>query len=305
MFRMLPQPSSPPTAPAATSRAGLGRASAALASGTLVSRALGFVSAAVLAWTIGQTNQGANAFAIANQLPNNIYAIIAGGLLSAVLVPQIVRAAHHDDGGQRFVNRLVTLGIVVFLAVTIVATLCAPLLVALYAQPGRDGRWAADGARARREPWRTGAFRRSSSTPSTASSARCSTPAGSFGPFTWAPAAQQHRRDRRPRGVRRAVRRRIPPIGIRRAGTPRDVALLAGSGHPRRRGPGADPARRSGGGPASVSARTSTGGASASVRRAGRRRGPSGWSSSPSSRASCRAKVADARPEPTTRRSRC
>lgn len=110
----------------------MGRASAALASGTLVSRALGFVSAAVLAWTIGQQNQGANAFAIANQLPNNIYAIIAGGLLSAVLVPQIVRAAHHDDGGQRFVNRLVTLGIVAFLAVTLIATLCAPLLVQLY-----------------------------------------------------------------------------------------------------------------------------------------------------------------------------
>jgi putative peptidoglycan lipid II flippase len=115
---------------------GLGRASAALASGTLVSRALGFVSAAVLAWTIGQQNQGANAFAIANQLPNNIYAIIAGGLLSAVLVPQIVRAAHHADGGQTFVNRLVTLGIVVFLGVTLLATLCAPLLVTLYAGQG-------------------------------------------------------------------------------------------------------------------------------------------------------------------------
>lgn len=121
---------------ASSPRGGLGRASAALASGTLVSRALGFISAAVLAWTIGQTNQGANAFAIANQLPNNIYAIIAGGLLSAVLVPQIVRAAHHDDGGQRFVNRLVTLGVVVFLVVTLIATLCAPLLVALYARQG-------------------------------------------------------------------------------------------------------------------------------------------------------------------------
>jgi len=124
------------SAPGAPARGGLGRASAALASGTLVSRMLGFISAAVLAWTIGQQNQGANAFAIANQLPNNIYAIIAGGLLSAVLVPQIVRAAHHDDGGQRFVNRLVTLGIVVFLAVTLIATLCAPLLVTLYTSQG-------------------------------------------------------------------------------------------------------------------------------------------------------------------------
>ena len=123
--------------PAAAPAASVGRASALLASGTFVSRALGFVSIAALAWTIGNQNQGANAFAIANQLPNNIYAIVAGGLLSAVLVPQIVRAAHHEDGGQKFVNRLVTLGIVVFLGVTVLATLCAPLLVPLYATEGR------------------------------------------------------------------------------------------------------------------------------------------------------------------------
>jgi putative peptidoglycan lipid II flippase len=115
----------------------VGRASALLASGTFVSRALGFVSAAALAWAIGQQNQGANAFAIANQLPNNIYAIVAGGLLSAILVPQIVRAAHHEDGGQRFVNRLVTLGITLFLGITLIATLCAPFLVWLYAAEGR------------------------------------------------------------------------------------------------------------------------------------------------------------------------
>ena len=123
------------TEPAA--QTGIGRASAVLASGTVVSRVLGFVNAAVLAWALGQQNQGANAFALANQLPNNIYAIISGGLLSAVLVPQIVRAARHDDGGQKFVNRLITLGIVAFLAVAVLATVCAPLLVPLYAREGR------------------------------------------------------------------------------------------------------------------------------------------------------------------------
>jgi putative peptidoglycan lipid II flippase len=110
----------------------IGRASAALAAGTLVSRVLGFVSAAVLAWAIGPQNPGANAFALANQLPNNIYAIVAAGVLSAVLVPQIVRAGLHSDGGQAFVNRLVTLGVVLFIVATAIATLCAPLLVDLY-----------------------------------------------------------------------------------------------------------------------------------------------------------------------------
>lgn len=128
-------------APARPESGGLGRASALLASGTLVSRLLGFVSAMVLAQTLGSTAVGGNMFALANQLPNNIYAIVAGGVLSAVLVPQIVRANLHTDGGQRFINRIVTLGTVVFLAATVIATVCAPLLVRLYAQQaGDDGR---------------------------------------------------------------------------------------------------------------------------------------------------------------------
>ncbi|CAN5538236.1 hypothetical protein BH09ACT4_BH09ACT4_05550 [soil metagenome] len=126
----------------------IGRASAALAAGTLVSRVLGFVSAAVLAWAIGPQNPGANAFALANQLPNNIYAIVAAGVLSAVLVPQIVRAGLHADGGQNFVNRLVTLGIVAFLLATVIATLCAPLLVDLYTVDAGNPDGALGGGRA-------------------------------------------------------------------------------------------------------------------------------------------------------------
>jgi putative peptidoglycan lipid II flippase len=119
----------------------LGRASAILASGTIVSRVLGFVKVVVLAAAIGQVaSVSADSFAIANQLPNNIYALVAGGVLSAVLVPQIVRAGLHDDGGERFVNRIVTLGMVIFAAVTLVATLLAPALVALYAQSSSSGR---------------------------------------------------------------------------------------------------------------------------------------------------------------------
>ena len=118
----------------------MGRASAILAAGTIVSRILGFVRAVVLATAIGALGTAGNAFGIGNQLPNNIYALIAGGVLSAVLVPQIVRAASHDDGGQRFINRIVTLGILIFAVVTVVATFAAPGLVTIYAQGSNDGR---------------------------------------------------------------------------------------------------------------------------------------------------------------------
>lgn len=112
---------------------GFTRTNANLATGTLVSRILGLVSAFVLAHTLGTLTAASNTFTIANQLPNNVYAIIAGGLLSAILVPQIVRAGRDPDGGDLFVNRVVTFGAVIFVVVTLIATLCAPLLVHLYA----------------------------------------------------------------------------------------------------------------------------------------------------------------------------
>ena len=114
---------------------GVGRSSALLAAGTMVSRVLGFGKAIVLAMAIGQVgSQSANAFTIANQLPNNIYALIAGGVLSAVLVPQIVRASKGADGGNLFVNRILTLGVTVFVVAALAATIGAPLLVNLYAR---------------------------------------------------------------------------------------------------------------------------------------------------------------------------
>ncbi|WP_416392956.1 MULTISPECIES: DUF6049 family protein [unclassified Curtobacterium] len=114
----------------------LGRASAMLAAGTMLSRVLGFAKTFVLAFAIGNTgSDAANAFGISNQLPNNIYALIAGGLLSAVLIPQIVRSMkQHTDGGVAYVNKIVTLGGSVFVVITIVATLLAPFLVWVYSQ---------------------------------------------------------------------------------------------------------------------------------------------------------------------------
>lgn len=111
----------------------IGRASLFLASGTIVSRVLGFVKAIVLANAIGLVSSaGADAFAVANQLPNTIYVVVAGGVLSAVLVPQIVRAGLHDDGGHAYINRLLTLALTLLAVATVVATLAAPLFTLLY-----------------------------------------------------------------------------------------------------------------------------------------------------------------------------
>jgi len=108
------------------------RSSLVMASGTIVSRILGFARAVLLAAAIGVTTDAADAFGVANQLPNSVYAIIVGGVLNAVLVPQLVRARSLADGGKGYIDRFVTLAITVFFLVSIVFTIAAPLLVRLY-----------------------------------------------------------------------------------------------------------------------------------------------------------------------------
>jgi putative peptidoglycan lipid II flippase len=108
------------------------KSSLLMAGGTITSRILGFIRTIVLALTIGVTTDAADAFGVANQLPNNVYAIIAGGVLSAVLVPQIVKARSHKDGGLGYIDRLLTLAIVVFATVTVIATVAAPFLISIY-----------------------------------------------------------------------------------------------------------------------------------------------------------------------------
>ena len=108
------------------------RSSMLMASGTIISRVLGFARTVLLAATIGVTTDAADAFGVANQLPNNVYAIIVTGLLNAVLIPQLVKARLSKDGGKGYVDRLLTLIITVFFVVTLAVTLAAPALVSLY-----------------------------------------------------------------------------------------------------------------------------------------------------------------------------
>ncbi len=110
---------------------GLVRSSGVMAAGTVVSRVLGFARNTVLAAAIG-TDLVATTYNVANTIPNILYILIAGGVLNAVFVPQLVRAMKHGDGGQGYTDRLLTLAGLVLLGLTVLATAAAPLLIALY-----------------------------------------------------------------------------------------------------------------------------------------------------------------------------
>ncbi|MCY7372641.1 MAG: murein biosynthesis integral membrane protein MurJ [Spirochaetaceae bacterium] len=108
------------------------RNSTVMAAGTVVSRMLGFVRSTVLAAALGTALTG-TAFTVANTVPNIIYILLAGGVLNAVLVPQLVRAMKHGAASSRaYTDGLLTVAALLLVAVTVVATLAAPLVISLY-----------------------------------------------------------------------------------------------------------------------------------------------------------------------------
>jgi putative peptidoglycan lipid II flippase len=105
-----------------------------MAAGTIASRILGVVRAAMQLAVVGTLLAG-DAWDVANTLPNIIYLLLAGGVINAVLVPQITRAASHADGGREYVDRLLTIAITGIAVVAVVFTVGAGLLVRLYSSP--------------------------------------------------------------------------------------------------------------------------------------------------------------------------
>jgi len=108
------------------------RNSAVMAAGTVVSRVLGFARSAVVAAALG-TALTASTFTVANTVPNIIYILLAGGVLNAVFVPQLVRAM--KEGAERsraYTDGLLTVAGVLLLVITVAATAAAPLVVGAY-----------------------------------------------------------------------------------------------------------------------------------------------------------------------------
>jgi len=125
------------------SQASLARSSAIMASGTLVSRILGMVRNALIVMALGATGSGAaDAFNTANNLPTYLYNMMIGGILNAILVPQIVQALRRRNG-EEVVNRLLTAAATLMLAVTCIATAAAPLIFTLNANSLAQGQWRA------------------------------------------------------------------------------------------------------------------------------------------------------------------
>jgi putative peptidoglycan lipid II flippase len=103
-----------------------------MAVATLVSRITGLVRTMVLAAALG-VGLVNDAYNTSNTLPNIVYELLLGGVLTSVVVPLLVHAQERDrDGGVAYAQRLSTIAITGLLGVTLLAILVAPLLTSLY-----------------------------------------------------------------------------------------------------------------------------------------------------------------------------
>ncbi len=120
----------------------LNRSSSVMAVGTVASRATGFLRVAVVAAALGVPSQVADAYNVANVVPNIVYELLLGGVLTSVIVPLLVKSARNDaDEGTGFAQLLLTIVGVVLGTATVAGVLAAPWIISIYnnqAGPQRD-----------------------------------------------------------------------------------------------------------------------------------------------------------------------
>jgi putative peptidoglycan lipid II flippase len=110
----------------------LAHSSGVMALGTVASRFTGFLRTAVLLYAIGTQSLG-DAYNVANNLPNAVYNLALGGILTSVVVPLLVNAAKKNrDGGEAYDQRIFTLGVFALGVITVAATAATVPITAIY-----------------------------------------------------------------------------------------------------------------------------------------------------------------------------
>ncbi|MGH9102535.1 MAG: lipid II flippase MurJ, partial [Acidimicrobiales bacterium] len=104
-----------------------------MAAGTMASRLTGLARLAVLAGVLGYTGL-ADAYNLANTTPNIVYDLVAGGVLSATVLPVFVDRLTRRPGSEGWgdIGAVVSLATVVLVVVSALFALVAPEIIHLY-----------------------------------------------------------------------------------------------------------------------------------------------------------------------------
>jgi putative peptidoglycan lipid II flippase len=128
----VPRPVLPGAAEAEPLAASIARSSGVMAVGTFGSRITGFLRTIAQSYALGALGIAA-AYNLSNTLPNAVYNLALGGILTSVIVPLIVNAAKRDGGRSGYDQRMFTLITVALAGITLVAEAAAVPIVHLYA----------------------------------------------------------------------------------------------------------------------------------------------------------------------------
>jgi len=106
------------------------RNAAVMAAGTSLSRVSGFARVLAVAWVLGQ-GRLADAYNQANQVPNTVYDLLLGGVLSATLLPVLMQSLTWRPGkrDEETVPSVVTFLTVVLVIATGIFWLAAPAII--------------------------------------------------------------------------------------------------------------------------------------------------------------------------------
>ena len=129
-------PDALPTRPHASST----RNAVVMAAGTTVSRLSGFGRVLAVGWVLGQ-GRLADAYNQANTVPNTIYELLLGGVLSATLLPVLMEALSRkgDDRDEGAVPAVVTFLSALLVVGTALFWLCAPFIVDFFLLRAKGG----------------------------------------------------------------------------------------------------------------------------------------------------------------------
>ena len=108
-------------------------ATAVLAVGTFASRLTGFIRVLAIGYVLG-VGSLSDAYNYANGIPNIVYDLVLGGILSATLIPVFVELFNTDDRDEaiRSVSAVVTAITAALAAITVVLWLLAPWIIRFY-----------------------------------------------------------------------------------------------------------------------------------------------------------------------------
>ncbi len=107
-----------------------------MAVASLASRVTGFLRSVLIVAALGTGSVG-NAYNSGNNLPNMIYELLLGGVLSSVLIPLLVKAEDEDeDGGLAYTQRLLSIATAALGVMTLLVVAAAPWIAAAFVPPG-------------------------------------------------------------------------------------------------------------------------------------------------------------------------